>query len=496
MGIYRVIFFAAIFFGAATPVLAQADREVTASVASAVAAKDFDKALEQLQPALKQFPDDAKLWTLEALAFAGKGQTKEALAAYEKAIKISPEFVPALEGAAQIEYKAGDQKAVPLLQHLVRLRPNDPTSHAMLAVLAEKRGDCPQAVEEYGLSGVLLDSQPALRTGYAACLLELKRTDEAIALLQKSVDANAADPEARYRLAEAQLVVERPDAALETLAPLLQMEKPPVRALALAASAHEAKHDTATAVSTLRQAILRDPHNVDLYIDFALLSIDHRSYQVGIDMINVGLQAEPKAAQLYVARGVLYAQLAKYDEAEADFEKSEELEPGQQFGSLAEGLEEAQAKDPERALKTVRAKLASKPNDPYLLYLEANLLSQGGPQPGSADFQTALHSAKRAVALQPTLVAARDVLAKLYLQAGQTQAAIEQCREALKYDPKDQTALYHLIQALRKTGNKEELPDLLKRLAELRAESTKEEMEHNRYKLVEAGGAETAPTQP
>jgi tetratricopeptide (TPR) repeat protein len=496
MGIYRVIFFAAIFLGVATLVLAQADREVTASVASAVAAKDFDKALEQLQPALKQFPDDAKLWTLEALALAGKGQTNQALAAYEKALKISPEFVPALEGAAQIEYKAGDQTAVPLLKHLVRLRPNDPTSHAMLAVLAEKRGDCPQAVEEYGLSGVLLDSQAALRTGYAACLLELKRTDEAIALLQKSVDANAADPEARYRLAEAQLVAERPDAALETLAPLLQAEKPPVRALALAASAHEAKHDTATAVSTLRQAILLDPHNVDLYIDFALLSIDHRSYQVGIDMINVGLQAEPKAAQLYVARGVLYAQLAKYDEAEADFEKSEELEPGQQFGSLAEGLEEAQAKDPERALKTVRAKLAGKPNDPYLLYLEANLLSQGGPQPGSADFQTALHAAKRAVALQPTLVAARDVLAKLYLQAGQTQAAIEQCREALKYDPKDQTALYHLIQALRKTGNKEELPDLLKRLAELRAESTKEEMEHNRYKLVEAGGAETAPTQP
>jgi tetratricopeptide (TPR) repeat protein len=496
MSIYRVFFGAAIFFGAAALVLAQGDREVTANVASAVAGEDFDKALQLLQPALKQFPENAKLWTLEGLALAGKGQTKEALAAYEKALKISSEFVPALEGAAQIEYKAGDQKAVPLLKRLVSLRPSDPTSHAMLAVLAEKRGDCTQAVEEYGLSGTLLDSQPALRTGYAACLLELKRTDEAIAVLQKPVEANDADPVARYRLAEAQLVAERPDAALETLAPLLQTEKPEVRALELAASAHEAKHDTAAAVSTLRQAILLDPHNVDLYIDFALLSIDHRSYQVGIDMVNVGLQAEPKAAPLYVARGVLYAQLAKYDEAEADFEKSEELEPGQQFGSLAQGLEEAQANDPERALKTVRAKLASKPDDPYLLYLEANLISQGGPQPRSTDFQTALHSAKRAVALQPTLVAARDVLAKLYLQAGQTQAAIEQCREALKYDPKDQTALYHLIQALRKTGNKEELPDLLKRLAELRAESTKEEMEHNRYKLVEAGGTETVPARP
>ena len=213
-------------------------------------------------------------------------------------------------------------------------------------------------------------------------------------------------------------------------------------------------------------------------------------------MINVGLQVEPSAAPLYVARGVLYVQLAKYEQAEDDFEKAEQLEPNRQIASVAKGLEEAQANDPDRALATVRSKLASKPNDPYLLYLRADILAQSGPAPGSPTFQTALRSAKRAVALQPALVPARNVLAKLYLQANQNEAAIEQCREILKLDPKDQTALYHLIQALRKTGNKQELPDLLKRLAELRAESTKEEMQHNRYKLIEAGSPSNPPAQP
>ena len=55
---------------------------------------------------------------------------------------------------------------------------------------------------------------------------------------------------------------------------------------------------------------------------------------------------------------------------------------------------------------------------------------------------------------------------------------------ALQYDPKDQTALYHLILVLRKTGNKAEIPDLMKRLATARQEATKEEAERNRYKLV------------
>jgi tetratricopeptide (TPR) repeat protein len=129
--------------------------------------------------------------------------------------------------------------------------------------------------------------------------------------------------------------------------------------------------------------------------------------------------------------------------------------------------------------------LIKKPNDPFLLYLQADILTQRGPDPASLEFREALASAKKAVSLRPSLAAAHDVLAKLYLQAGQNEFAIAQCRKALTSDPKDQTALYHLIQALRKTRQTDEIPDLLKRLADLRMEGTKEEAAHNRYKLVE-----------
>jgi len=82
------------------------------------------------------------------------------------------------------------------------------------------------------------------------------------------------------------------------------------------------------------------------------------------------------------------------------------------------------------------------------------------------------------------------VLAKLYLEAGQNQEAVKQCRRALEADPKDQTSLYRLIQALRKTGETQEIPDLLKRLAQLRQQATEEQRHRNRYKLVEADSAE------
>jgi tetratricopeptide (TPR) repeat protein len=280
------------------------------------------------------------------------------------------------------------------------------------------------------------------------------------------------------------------------LQPLLQENATDANFLDLAASAYEAAGDTPEAVRILRQAILSAPHNVDLYVDFANISLDHQSYEVGVDMINAGLEAEPKAAALYVARGVLYVQLAQYDKAEADFEKADVLDPRQSIGSAAEGLAAVQKNDPDLALSTVRAKLAKAPNDAFLLYLQAEIIAQRGPDAGSTEFREAMASAKRAVLIRPSLVAAHDVLAKLYLQAGRNDAAIDQSRQALDRDSKDQTALYHLIQALRKSGRSDEHPVLLKRLAELRMESAKAEAEHNRYKLVEEKSLSVEKQQP
>ena len=86
---------------------------------------------------------------------------------------------------------------------------------------------------------------------------------------------------------------------------------------------------------------------------------------------------------------------------------------------------------------------------------------------------------------KPALSAAQGVLAKLYLQSGKYQEAAEECRKALAINPQDQASLYHLIQALRKTGNTSDIPELLKRLALLRKQSAREQSQRYQYKLVE-----------
>ena len=475
----------AALFVACALIAAQSAPEQVGAITSAMRVGQFDKALQLLQTELQHSPKNPQLWTLRGIALSGKGDKREALVAFRHALENSPDYLPALEGAAQIEYENGSKEAVALLQHILQLHPNDLTSHAMLGVLAYRRGDCTAAAPQFEQSGSLIDSQPAALQEYGECLVQLKEPDKAISLFSRVLAQSNGDSGARFRLASVQMIAQRPKEAIETLQPLLHGDTPNTDVLELAASAYEGDGNTPEAVRILRQAIVSDPHNVNLYLDFANLCLDHQSFLVGVDMMNAGLGAEPKAAPLLVARGVLYVQLAQYDKAEADFEKADTLDPRHSMGSAAEGLAAVQENNPERALARVRSKLVKRPNDPFLLYLQADILTQRGPDPGSLEFRQALASAKKAILLRPSLAAAHDVLAKLYLQAGQNEEAIRQCRKALSSDPKDQTALYHLIQALRKSGRTDQIPDLLKRLADLRREGTKEEAEHNRYKLVE-----------
>src|SRR5215470_6916188 len=64
--------------------------------------------------------------------------------------------------------------------------------------------------------------------------------------------------------------------------------------------------------------------------------------------------------------------------------------------------------------------------------------------------------------------------------------SIEQCRLALQESPSDQSAMYHLIIALRHSGPEAqgEIQALVKQLSELKKTSREQETERKRFQLV------------
>src|SRR5947209_6766189 len=86
-----------------------------APIVSALRNQQFDQALVLLHTALLQSPGNAELWTMQGVAYKGAGNKEAALISFRHALKLSPDDLAALQGAAQIDFDAGDTAGIPLL---------------------------------------------------------------------------------------------------------------------------------------------------------------------------------------------------------------------------------------------------------------------------------------------------------------------------------------------------------------------------------------------
>lgn len=463
-------------------------------VVAALRGQRYLEAKQLSEAALKQSPRDVRLWVLNGMSLERLHDTRGALQSYDHALQVAPTYVPALEAAAQLEYARGGQDAAPYLSRLLQLNPADVTAHAMSAALAFKRGDCPSVLTEYARSHPLIDTQTEALEQLGSCQVKLGKAADAVWPLKRLTQLQPVNEDFRYNLAVVESLAGKPRDVIATLTQGGPEQHLDPESLDVLAEAYEAVGDTPHAVAALRAAIIANPNDARYYVDFANLSLVHASYQVGIDMLNVGLHHLPQASSLYVARGVLYVKLGEYDRSDADFKTAEELDPRVDAAASARGMAAFEQNHLPEAEAMIRQRLTRNSQDAFLLYLLAEVLLRRGASAGTPNFEEAIQSARRAIQLQPRFELARDVLARLYLQAGNLSEAIEQSRLAVAEDPADQTALYHLILALRKAQRTAELPPLLKRLTDLREEAMRKENSERHFTLQE--DASNHPTTP
>ncbi len=74
------------------------------AIRTALGNRDFDKAVELTRSALRGSPNNAQLWTFQGIALSGKGDNSSAFIAFQHALKIDPNNLGALAGAAQSAY--------------------------------------------------------------------------------------------------------------------------------------------------------------------------------------------------------------------------------------------------------------------------------------------------------------------------------------------------------------------------------------------------------
>jgi len=457
------------------------------STIEALRAHDYARALEMTQALAREHPDDARVWTLQGSALSSLGRGEESLRSYQQALNLRPDYLPALEGAAQCEYAAESPAAQDLLDHILRIDPANETAHAMLASLSFRQNRCDKAVEHFALARNAISSNPPALAEYGICLVHAHRFEDAAPLFRRLFELQPDDWRNRYNLGLIEYMMGQNAAAIERLKLIVEGPSAHVDALNLIAAAYEANHETPAAAAALRRAIDLAPRDVRNYLDLATLCMDHAAFQVGVDIASAGLKEMPDSAALYAERAVLNAQLMKYDDADADFAKANQLQPRQEFATVGLGISLLERNDTQRSLEVLRSRLKESPDEPTLNYLLAEVLTRRGAAPGTPEFKEALAAAQRAVKAKADFAPAHDVLSRLYLRAGDAARAVEESRLALKFDPTDRTAMYHLISALRASGNDSAVASLTARLRDLAAAETRNEAERSRFRIVEAG---------
>ncbi len=475
------------------PALKQPGSSPIQSIQSLVRTHEYDRALELAQAALKNTPEDARLLTLEGIIFSIKADSRDALRAFEKALAVSPNNAAAIRGEAQLLYQAKDKRAIPLLERIVKTDPRDGTAHEMLANIEKQEGNCQASIAHFVASGTTLYTHSDSLEAYGYCLVQTKQPVLAIPVFETLAALLPQQTYPKFDLAVVLVQTRQYQAAVKCLQPLLESNQSDPDVLSLASEAYEAMGDTPKAVELLRQAIVLKPDNATLYNAFAAICLNHDSFQVGIDMVSAGLQRIADDPSLYLSRGLLYAQLANYDRAEEDFTRAEHLDSNGSISAFALDLAELQKAGSaehhaEKSLSDIRSQLKTRPDSALLHYLLAKLLLEQVSEPGSPASAEAAASATRAIILDPRLVEARDLLAGMYLRSAQYSLAIAQCRAALQYTPADQSAMYHLIIALRhspQSAEAGELASLVKRLSELQQATLQQDTDRKRFRLVE-----------
>ena len=167
------------------------DKDMTAEIMTALRQGHPAEAEELCDVALSRSPTNPRLWTLKGIGFDSLGQYNDALKAYYRALALAPDYLSALEGAAQDEFRQGSQRAVPLLEHAEKLRPEDINISLMLGTLAFLRGDCKKAVAYFERDISLTHSLSQGLEQYGSCLVQLNQTKRAVPIFAGTLQPTA-----------------------------------------------------------------------------------------------------------------------------------------------------------------------------------------------------------------------------------------------------------------------------------------------------------------
>jgi tetratricopeptide (TPR) repeat protein len=469
---------------------------------SRVRGRDFPAAVSILEAELAARPGDLKVLNLLGIALTGAGRIDDANRRFGEALSLQPGFLPAIKNLAVNELTQGKlASAQSRFEHVLAETPADPVAHVHLGEIHHRRKAYAAAVRHYGRSGDKVAEDPRWTLHYADALVKEERRADAVAVLgrlaaadadtlfeggillgQAGAHADAArlferarpgcrDPRAAgYNQVLMLIRAGDPAAAVRAGEAMVTAEPAPGGDLHnLMAQAYLGAGRIQEAYDSLRRATRLEPKVEENYLDLAAICIEHENFDLGLEIVDIGLQQVPGSARLHLQRGVLLAMKSLLDQAEAAFESAARLSPRGSVAQVALAMAWMQNGQIPRAVKLLRGRARVARNDPMVHYILGLALVRSGAEPGDTTWVEARSAFESAVRLKPDHAPARAELGKLLVKAGELPLAIRHLETALAADADNVAAAYALAQAYKRGGQVDKAAEMLARVDRLNA---------------------------
>jgi tetratricopeptide (TPR) repeat protein len=482
--------------------------------------QQIEPGIALLRKILEQSPNDIKAHNLLGIALTTAEKIDEANTHFLKAIELNPRFYPALKNLAINEMKLNRTEEA--RAHFIRaleVGPDDPVAHLALGEIHWRGKQFAEAVKHYDKSGDLIFRDPRMVLNYAASLLESNQTEKAIGLLEKlPPEADAVirfdtgvilarlekydDAARQFELA----LKERPGAyevafnltlayvrrkryadAIRAARDYLSQGQKKAELYNLLSQAYEGNGQTIEAYDALRAATQIDPKDENNYLDLAVLCVDHANYDLGLEIVSIGVSNIPQSDRLFFQRGALLAMKGQSAQAVVDFETASKLAPNKSLPYAARGIVLLELGETSNAISLLRQRASASPDDYMVHYVLGEALNRSGPAIRSPEETEAIQSLERSVSLKPDFAASRAVLGKLLLRRSEVDRAITELERALELYPQDTSFLYQLAQAHRKKGNMERAKELFAKVDRAKSEERDKFMNRTLIRLVREG---------
>ena len=423
--------------------------------------------IEHSVKVLEAFPAESRTAKMEfALggAYAQLKQSKDAIAAYKRAVDIDPGDLESMDALAQA-LLADDQLDEALKQYR-QISDADPDNADALVHIGEilrRQGKYEDALAQ--IRKALTADPTSLEAGYNEGLLldVMGRFDEAAKSYQGMVDrtshANGAytDEEKNNRgiflerLAGVLIEENKTDQAVDAYQKMIEMGgDTAVRGYEEEADAYREAKEFDKAVEVSRKAVAAQPKNRDLKILLAGELADQGHADEGLAMTRGLLDNSSNDRAVWVALGQMNIRLHHWKDAEDAFDKAEPMSTKKEDrisllfmrGELAD-----RQKHLEPAESYFRQVLDLDPSNAMTLNYMGYMLADKGIR-----LQEALQMIRKAVEQEPMNGAYLDSLGWVYFKLADYELAEDNLRKAVERDQTDPTVHEHLGDLYEKTG--------------------------------------------